>query len=259
VTLFVIISLCAFLVSFLTLYSGFGLSTLLMPVIAIFFPVPIAIAITAFVHLMNNIFKLILLRKTIQWPVALKFGFPAVLAAIPGAWLLTYLSDLPPVTSYYFFHILAIVEPIKIVVGVLLIIFATLEWRAIGQSAFFTAKWLPVGGLISGFFGGLSGQQGAFRTPFLLHSGLNKEQFIATNASIAVLVDGTRLLIYGVTFHSLWGDQLTPAFLFAIVCAAFLGSMVGIVGLKKIRFSFIQHLVIILLYFLGTLILLGII
>ena len=69
-----IVSLCAFLASLLTLYSGFGLGTLLMPVIAIFFPVPIAIAITAFVHFMNNIFKLILLRKNIHWTVTFRFG-----------------------------------------------------------------------------------------------------------------------------------------------------------------------------------------
>ena len=63
---FFIISLCALLASFLTLFSGFGLGTVLMPVIAIFFPIPIAIAITAIVHLLNNLFKLILLRKNVS-------------------------------------------------------------------------------------------------------------------------------------------------------------------------------------------------
>jgi len=40
------------------LLSGFGLGTLLLPVFALFFPLPVAIAATALVHLANNFFKL---------------------------------------------------------------------------------------------------------------------------------------------------------------------------------------------------------
>lgn len=41
------IGLTAFLVSGLTLFSGFGLGTVLMPAFALFFPLPVAIAATA--------------------------------------------------------------------------------------------------------------------------------------------------------------------------------------------------------------------
>lgn len=44
----------------------------------------------------------------------------------------------------------------------------------------FPPHWLPLGGLLSGFFGGLSGNQGALRSAFLLKAGLSKEAFIAT-------------------------------------------------------------------------------
>lgn len=255
----IIVSLSAFIASLLTLYSGFGLGTLLMPVIAIFFPVTAAIAITAFVHLMNNIFKLILLRKHIHWGVTFKFGLPAILAAVPGAWLLTYLSVFQPITTYYIFNILAVVTPVKLTVGILLIVFATLEWRTIGKSAFFSEKWLPIGGLISGFFGGLSGQQGAFRTPFLSHAGLSKEQFVSTNATIAVLVDSVRLVMYGVTFHHLSDLQISPHLLVTTVAAAFLGALLGVIWLKKVTFTFIQRMVAALLYLLGALLFLGVI
>lgn len=60
---FVMITVMAFLGSFLTLFSGFGLGTLLMPVVAIFFPVAVAVALTAFVHLVNNLFKLLTLWR----------------------------------------------------------------------------------------------------------------------------------------------------------------------------------------------------
>lgn len=255
-----IISLCAFLAACLTVYSGFGLGTLLMPIIDIFFPLPIAIAMTAFVHFLNNIFKFLLLRKAIQWNATLKFALPAIIAAVPGAILLNYLSDLPPLFSYSLFHTSFTMTPIKIVIGLLLIIFSTLELRSMGESLIFKSKWLPVGGLISGFFGGLSGQQGAFRAPFLLHLGLTKEQFVATSAGIALLVDATRLITYSMTFQNIWSSQqLSFTFLLTVVFAAFLGSMVGVIGLTKVTFSFIQYLVATLLYVLGTLILFGVI
>ncbi|NJM35823.1 MAG: hypothetical protein HC850_15265 [Rhodomicrobium sp.] len=59
----IIIALTAFIASLLTLFSGFGLGTLLLPVTAIFFPVAVAVALTAFVHLLNNLFKLAVLWK----------------------------------------------------------------------------------------------------------------------------------------------------------------------------------------------------
>jgi hypothetical protein len=56
------ICLAALISSGLSLFSGFGLGTLLMFVFAVFFPVEIAIALTAIVHYLNNLFKLPLLR-----------------------------------------------------------------------------------------------------------------------------------------------------------------------------------------------------
>lgn len=55
---YILICSDAFVASGVTLFSGFGLGTvLLMPVFAVFFPVP-AIVLTAIVHFLNNLFKL---------------------------------------------------------------------------------------------------------------------------------------------------------------------------------------------------------
>ena len=48
----------------LTLYSGFGLGTLLLPVFALFYPIEVAVAATAIVHGANNMFKVSLVGKT---------------------------------------------------------------------------------------------------------------------------------------------------------------------------------------------------
>ena len=77
----IIISVLACIISILTFFSGFGLGTLLTPVLLIFFPAEYAIAITGIVHLVNNIFKWTLVRKSIKWPTVYRFGIPAILAA----------------------------------------------------------------------------------------------------------------------------------------------------------------------------------
>jgi uncharacterized membrane protein YfcA len=256
---FFIIIISSFLASLLTLFSGFGLGTLLMPVIAIFFPVPVAIAITAFVHLLNNLFKLILLKNHIDWHITLKFGLPALLATIPGAALLSYLSALAPLKSYVIFHLTATISPVKITAGILLLIFATIELYGAGKSLILNPKWLPAGGILSGFFGGLSGQQGAFRTSFLLHAGVSKEVFVGTNAAIASLVDIPRLFLYVTIFHHLLDTNLKSSLLIAAAVAAFVGSILGVIGLKKTTFTLLQYWVTIFLYLLSILLLLGII
>ncbi len=253
-----IIIITAFVASLLTLFSGFGLGTLLMPVVAIFFPVTIAVALTAFVHLLNNLFKLIALWKFIHWPVALKFGIPALLATIPGAWLLTNLSELPTLVSYEALGTEMVITPVKFTVGLLLIVFAVAEWFSFARKVNVSARYLPWGGILSGFFGGLSGHQGAFRSAFLLHAGLEKNQFVATNAAIASLVDITRLAVYGVNFALLF-QQVDITLIAAATAAAFAGVLAGTVGLRKVTIGFIQKLVAILLLTLGVLLAAGVI
>jgi hypothetical protein len=90
---YVIVCIAALLASGLTLFSGFGLGTLLMPVVAILSPLEIAIAITAVVHFTHNLFKLALMGHHADRSILLKFGIPAVIAAFIGAALLNWLYD----------------------------------------------------------------------------------------------------------------------------------------------------------------------
>ena len=252
-----IITVTAFLASLLTLFSGFGLGTLLMPVVAIFFPVTVAVALTALVHLLNNLFKLAALWRDINWPVSLKFGIPALLATIPGALLLTSLEDLPQIASYQALGMEAVITPVKLAVGLLLILFAFAEWFSFAKKVNISAKHLPWGGILSGFFGGLSGHQGAFRSAFLLHAGLDARQFIATNAVIASLVDITRLAVYGLNLTLLM-EQVDTALIAAATVAAFAGVLAGRVGVKKVTIGMIQKLVAVMLLSLGFLLAIGI-
>src|SRR5918995_1196011 len=91
---FAVVCGVAFLASGLTFFSGFGLGTLLLPAFALFFPVDRAIALTAVVHFLNNLFKLGLVGQQADRRVGLRFGLPAVVASFVGAGVLVWLADL---------------------------------------------------------------------------------------------------------------------------------------------------------------------
>ena len=117
----------ALFVSALTLFSGFGIGTLLMPAFALFLPVPVAVAATAVVHFANNLFKLVLVGRKADWTVVVRFGLPAAAAAIVGATLLGLLADVPPLLSYSLGGETRVVTPVKLTVAVLMMGFALFE------------------------------------------------------------------------------------------------------------------------------------
>lgn len=237
-----VIALCAFVAAGLTLLSGFGLGTLLMPVVALFFPVEIAVSVTAMVHLANNLFKLALVGWRADRGVVLRFGIPAVLAAFAGALTLGWLAHLPPLAEYSLMGRTLAVMPVKLTVGLLILGFVAMELSPAMAAWRFDARLLPVGGCVSGFFGGLSGNQGAFRSMFLLKTGLSKEQFIATGVVLAVIVDLARMPVYGVAFFK--SGPPVDLMLVVVAClAAFAGSFLAARLLKKLTIRSLQVIV----------------
>ncbi len=254
---YVIICTAAFLASGLTLFSGFGLGTILLPTMAIFFPLDTAIALTAVVHLLNNLFKFALLGRQADKKTVLRFGLPAVLAAVLGAELLLWLSHLQPLLTYQMFGRQFQVMPVKLVVACLMVFFALFELLPRFAGIAVEKKYLPLGGFLSGFFGGLSGHQGAWRSVFLLKSGLSKESFIATGVVITLMVDIPRIIVYNARLPLLQGDGLS--LLAAAVLAAFGGAFLGNRLLKKVTLRTIQILVALMLLLIAAALGLGLI
>ncbi|MEZ5472406.1 MAG: sulfite exporter TauE/SafE family protein [Marinicella sp.] len=244
----VIVSAVACLASLLTFFSGFGLGTLLMPVVALFFSIEVAIGVTAVVHLANNVFKLSLLAKHVNKDVLLRFGLTAVVAAFLGAYVLGWLAEEGSAFNFQIFGHAFETTVLKLIVGALIIVFVIFELTHWLKRKTLDKKYLPLGGFISGFFGGLSGHQGAFRSLFLLKAGLSKEQFIATGVMVAVLVDVSRLLVYGQDLmtesHGIEWSLVLMATLFA-----FLGAIIGKKLLNKITIGSVQVVVSLLLIF----------
>src|SRR5262245_39294747 len=124
---YLFVAVVSFFASGLTLFSGFGLGTILMPVFAVFFPLDVAIAMSAIVHLLNNIFKLFLLGQDADYNVVVRFGFTAILAALAGAQLLFWLEGWPPLYRYHIFNYGFSITLVKLVISALMIIFVFLE------------------------------------------------------------------------------------------------------------------------------------
>ena len=243
----VIICLAAFLTAILTFFSGFGLGTILMPVFAIFFPIDIAIALTGVVHFSNNLFKISLVGRNADKTVLLRFGIPAIIASFLGAWLLLRITKMPSIFEYSLWGRNFEITPVKLIIAILLIVFCLLEIIPSVQKIQFSRNKLALGGALSGFFGGLTGIQGAIRSAFLIKSGLTKEAYIATGVVIASLVDFTRLSVYASRFkRANLHEHLT--LIIAATLAAIAGAFIGNLLLKKVTLSFIQVLITIMLF-----------
>ena len=257
------VALASLIVAALTLFSGFGLGTLLMPVFALFFPLEVAVGATAVVHLANNLFKLGLIGKHASWPVAVRFGIPAIPAALLGATLLAHVSELEPIAHWNLGGRSHAITWIGLVIGVLIAAFALFELIPFFDALRFGKHWLPLGGFLSGLFGGLSGHQGALRSAFILQWGLSKEAFVGTNVVCAVAVDLTRLGVYGASAlqrgTEQFADPVVLRLLATATLAAFLGSFLGAKLLPRVTMTFVRRLVAVLLLLLSAAIGLGLV
>ncbi len=260
---YIIICTISLLVSALTLFSGFGLGTLLLPAFSLFFPIQVAVGATAIVHLANNVFKAFLVGRNADPKTTIRFTIPAVLSAALGAWLLSRLGNIPPITSYTLFGHSFQIEPIKLTVGLLIGVFSLFELIPWFQKVSLHPKYIPLGGLLSGFFGGLSGLQGALRSMFLIRVGLTKEQFVGTTVLSAIIVDVTRITVYGFVIFGQHISNLKEQGAFGLVIAgtfaALTGSIVGTQLLKKTTLGTVQKIVGVLLLVLALALVAGLI
>jgi len=261
-TAYLLVALTAFLAAGLTLYSGFGLGTILLPVFALFFPAEMAVVATALVHGANNVFKVFLLGRHADREVVLKFGLPAIVAAILGALTLGWFAQSDSaLTIEVNESVFSKITPVKLVIGLLMIGFALFELLPRFRSMKFDRRYLSLGGVLSGFFGGLSGHQGALRSAFLAKTGLSPERFVGSNAVIGFLVDLTRISVYVALFTAAGGHVSDfsgwPLVITGAVCA-FCGVLLGKRFLHKVTMTSIQTLVGLLLFGVGLALVTGV-
>jgi len=142
--------------------------------------------------------------------------------------------------------------------GILIIFFSLVEVIPFFKKITISQNYLGIGGVLSGFFGGLSGHQGALRSSFLVRLNLKKEAFVATGTCIACIVDLGRMTIYAMTFNFSYLKESSSVISLAVLCA-FLGALIGNKLLKKTTLSFLKwfvtsFMIMIALFMIGGLI-----
>lgn len=244
--------------AFLSFFSGFGLGTLLLPGFLLFFEPPLAIASTAIVHMANNVFKLFLVGKFANWEIVKRFGFTSVVGALAGATILSFITQPVIVATYTLGSHLFSITLLNMIVGFAILSFAILELSLEHHPFQWKKSSLIWGGLISGFFGGLTGHQGALRSAFLMKAGLSKEAFMGSRVVLAILVDTTRILTYFSVISAVGKGVLDLKLVLACL-AAFLGAYFGNKLMKKKELAWVNRFIRVSLVVFGLLLMFGLI
>ena len=186
--------------------------------------------------------------------------------AFAGSYLLSQFSSSEAVYSYQLGENTYEITIMNLVIGSLMIFFAWFELSKRFRDFKVDPKYLPVGGMLSGFFGGVSGHQGAFRAAFLAKVDITKEQFVGTSNAISLIVDFTRIPVYLglMQFGGKKAINLTESLtegsglLITGIIGAFLGAFIGKQLIQKTTITGVQKLVGVLLFVMGALIVSGI-
>ncbi len=189
--------------------TGFGTSTVMIPVMVLFVPPSIALLFVGIVHLCGDIWKIILFKRGFDWRLILGFGLSGIVASFLGA-------SLSLQTQAF---------QLKRILGAFLILYVTFLFLKREWALPKTHGIAVCGGALSGLFAGFFGVGGAVRGAFLTAFNLPKEVYIFTSGLIALFIDATRVSRY------IWGGTRLEEDLFIalILCipVSFIGAHVA--------------------------------
>jgi uncharacterized membrane protein YfcA len=189
--------------------TGFGISTIMTPVLLHFLPLPETLLLVGIVHWFNDIWELLLFREGIRWRLLLAFGAPGIIASFIGA---SISLNVPK-------EILSRTLGGFLIIYVLFIL-ANPHFRLPQRTSV-----AAVGGASYGFSAGIFGIGGAVRSLFLSTFDLPKSIYIATGGAIALAIDSTRIATYVVGGTKLEFTILSGLLVF--ISASLLGSVIG--------------------------------
>jgi uncharacterized membrane protein YfcA len=203
---------------------GFGIGSMLTPLLALQLGMDIAVAAVALPHAVATAIRCWRLRQSIDWNVLKRFGLLSAFGGLAGALVYTMLDA----------------GALKRVLGALLVLTSAAQFSGLAT------RWHPRGatvallGLGSGFFGGIAGNQGGLRAAALSAFNLSPLAFVATSTATGLLVDAARAPVYlytaGSTLVSLW-LPITVA-----IAGVTLGTLLGervLLGMSRERFGLV--------------------
>jgi uncharacterized membrane protein YfcA len=214
--------------------AGFGIGSILTPLLAWQAGTKFAVAAIAIPHLAGTALRLWRLRGHIDRRVLLTFGLASAVGGLTGALLHGYANS----------------PALAIVLGILLVFAGVMGLTGLSERLRFRGAWAWLAGAASGAFGGLVGNQGGIRSAALLGFGLSKESFVATATAIALVVDAVRMPVY---FAGQWQElaEAWPVVTLAVV-GVVVGTLVGERVLRRVPEPVFRRLVSALILALGV-------
>lgn len=177
--LLILICFLTILITVIGTMAGFGRSTLLIPLLSLFYPLEEALLMVSILHLLGNIGILVFNYNNINISLMLYFGIPGAIMSFLGALLVAFQTN----------SLLPWLGVTLVIYGLLILMKPSFKLQPTKSVAF----W---GGAMSGFEGGLFGLQGAVRTMFLSMFNLEPKVYVATAAAISMFIDFTRIPTY---------------------------------------------------------------
>ena len=230
----ILVGVISFLAGAISAVAGFGIGSILTPLLGLGIGVKLAVAAAAIPHFAGNALRLWTLRDRIDKSVLKTFGLMSAAGALLGAIL----------------HAIAAAPALKIVMALILIAAGALGVLGWMERLRLGRRGAWVAGGVSGFLGGLVGNQGGIRAAAMLALNVRREVFVATAVAIALVVDGARLPVYAFSV----GPQLIgmwPLLLTSTV-GVILGTLFGKVLLGRVPESAFRRVVSALLIALGV-------
>jgi uncharacterized protein len=172
--------------------TGFGIGSLLTPLLALGMDTRLAVAAVSIPHVVGTALRFWLLAGNVDRGVLLRFGLTSAAGGLTGALLQGHASN----------------RWLTIIFGLLLLFAAASELTGLARRMRFKGHVAWIAGALSGLLGGLVGNQGGLRSAALLGFDLSKQSFVATATAVGLLVDGARMPVYLATQHralsSMW-------------------------------------------------------
>jgi uncharacterized membrane protein YfcA len=174
------ITILTFFAGMVGTMTGFGTSTIMVPVFLLFYSLPQTLLFVGIIHWFGDLWKILLFKKGLNWKLILGFGLSGIVASFIGAYLTFEISE----------------QILKKVLGGFLLAYVIFLFFKPDFKLDKNKKNMITGGALSGFFAGIFGVGGAVRATFLTAFNLPKAMYIATAGSIALLIDTTRIITY---------------------------------------------------------------
>ena len=189
--------------------TGFGIGSLLTPVLAMQVDTRLAVALVSVPHLIGTSFRFALMHGPVDRRVLWSFGLTSAAGGLAGGILYGAASN----------------EWLTVLFGGLLLFAAVSEITGFARRVRFRGWLAWVAGGLSGLLGGLVGNQGGIRSAALIAFDLRKETFVGTATAIALFVDGARVPIYLYLEHGQMRARLS--WMLLAIAGVVAGTLVG--------------------------------